>query len=64
MKPKAFANGLLLQAEMLGDGDVSFAVKDQDGGWIKVSGIDLVHNGNNGYYTVYPLVDDSPSRML
>lgn len=29
-----------------------------------VSGIDLVRNGNNGTYIVYPLVDDSPSRML
>lgn len=64
MKLKAFAKGLLLQAEMHGDGDVSFATKDEDGDWSTVSGIDLVHNGNNGTYTVYPLVDDSPSRML
>ena len=51
MKLKAFASGLLLQAEMHGD-------------WSTVSGIDLVHNGNNGTYTVYPFVDDSPSRTL
>ena len=64
MKLKALANGLLQQAERLGDGDVSFAFKDQEGKRAKVSGIDLVHNGNDGTYTVYPLVDDSPSRML
>ena len=64
MKLKILANGLLRQAEMLGDGDVFFAYKDREGEWARVSGIDLVHNGNNGDYTVYPLVDDSPSRVL
>ena len=64
MKLKAFAGGLLLQSEMLGDGDVSFATKDENGNWVEVSGIELIHNGNNGDYTIYPLVDDSPSGML
>ncbi len=64
MKLKVLANGLPQQAEMLGDGAVYFALKDQEGKWAKVSGIDLVHNGDDKTYTVYPLVDDSPSRML
>lgn len=64
MKLKALANGLLQQAERLGDGDVSVAFKDQDGTWSKVSGIYLEHNGNDKTYTMYPLVDDSPSGML
>jgi hypothetical protein len=64
LKLKAFANGLLQQAELLGDGDVFIAFNDEDGDWASVSGVDLVHNGNDGTYTVYPLVDDSPSRGL
>lgn len=64
MKLKVLANCLLQQAEMLGDGGVYFAFKDQEVKWAKVSGIDLVHNGDDKTYTAYPLVDDSPSRML
>lgn len=64
MKLKVLANGLLQQAEMLGDGDAYFALKDREGKWTKVSEIDPVHNGDDKTYTVYPLVDDSPSSML
>ena len=64
MKLKTLANGLLQQAEILGDGDVFLAFRDEDGDWVRVSGIDLVHEGIEGRYTIYPLVDDSPSRDL
>lgn len=64
MKLKAFAQGLLMQAELMGDGEVFIAFKDEDGDWARVSGVDLVHEGLKGRYTLYPLVDDSPSRVL
>lgn len=64
MKLKAFAHGLLMQAELMGDGEVFIAFKDEDGDWARVSGVDLVHEGLKGRYTLYPLVDDSPSRVL
>ena len=64
MKLLALAEGLLQQVERLGDGDVFIAYRDEDGDWARTSGIDLVHEGLEGRYTLYPLVDDSPSRVL
>lgn len=64
MKLKAFANGLLLQAEMLGDGELYIAFKNQDGKWVKVNASALVRNGNDGSYTLYPHAGDSPSKVL
>lgn len=61
MELKAFANGLLRQAELLGDGDAFVAFKDEEGNWARVGGVDLVHDGLRDRY---PLIDDSPSRAL